>query len=125
MAHKPQVSPRDTDAISQVAFYAEARHHDRHIDDSATSILLFPLVAIAAVADLTRPSQRTKAMAIIGSTIGVVFALSFVLAPFLRHAIVGTCLRCDLRLGGLRASELYAGLGAIRRRAISLPASPR
>ena len=31
-------------------------------------------VAIAMAADLTRPSQRTKAMAIIGSTIGVAFA---------------------------------------------------
>ena len=32
-------------------------------------------------ADLTRESQRTKAMAIIGSTIGAAFALSFVAAP--------------------------------------------
>jgi len=44
-------------------------------------------VAIATAADLTRESQRTKAMAIIGSTIGVVFALSFVAAPSLEHAI--------------------------------------
>jgi MFS family permease len=44
-------------------------------------------VAIAAAADLTRESQRTKAMAIIGSTIGVVFAVSFVLAPFLMKSI--------------------------------------
>jgi MFS family permease len=44
-------------------------------------------VAIAAAADLTRDSQRTKAMAIIGSTIGVVFAVSFVAAPFLQQAI--------------------------------------
>jgi MFS family permease len=44
-------------------------------------------VAIAAVADLTRESQRSKAMAIIGSTIGGVFALSFVVAPGLEHAI--------------------------------------
>jgi len=44
-------------------------------------------VAIAMAADLTRPSQRTKAMAIIGSTIGVAFAGSFVLAPFLRNAV--------------------------------------
>ena len=40
-------------------------------------------VAIALAADLTRETQRTKAMAIIGSTIGVVFAVSFVAAPFL------------------------------------------
>ncbi len=44
-------------------------------------------VAIALAADLTRESQRTKAMAIIGSTIGVVFALSFIAAPYLDHAI--------------------------------------
>jgi len=44
-------------------------------------------VAIAAVADLTRESQRTKAMAIVGSTIGLVFAVSFVIAPFLERAI--------------------------------------
>jgi predicted MFS family arabinose efflux permease len=44
-------------------------------------------VAIAAAADHTRPSQRTKAMAIIGSTIGAVFAVSFVAAPFLNGAV--------------------------------------
>jgi len=44
-------------------------------------------VAIAFAADLTRPSQRTKSMAIIGSTIGVSFALSFVVAPVLQRAI--------------------------------------
>ena len=44
-------------------------------------------VAIAMAADLTRPSQRTKSMAIIGSTIGLSFALSFVVAPFLKNAI--------------------------------------
>jgi len=44
-------------------------------------------VAIAMVADLTRDTQRSKAMAIVGSTIGLVFALSFVIAPFLREAI--------------------------------------
>jgi predicted MFS family arabinose efflux permease len=38
-------------------------------------------------ADLTRPSQRTKSMAIIGSTIGVAFALSFIVAPFLQKAV--------------------------------------
>ena len=44
-------------------------------------------VTIAMAADLTRDSQRTKAMAIIGSTIGVVFALSFVVAPLLQERI--------------------------------------
>ena len=44
-------------------------------------------VTLAMTADLTRESQRTKAMAIIGSTIGAVFAVSFVAAPFLERAI--------------------------------------
>lgn len=38
-------------------------------------------VAIALTADLTRESQRSKAMAIIGSTIGLAFALSLVAGP--------------------------------------------
>jgi MFS family permease len=44
-------------------------------------------VAMAMAGDLTRASQRTKAMAMIGSTIGAAFALSFVAAPFLEHTI--------------------------------------
>ena len=44
-------------------------------------------VVIALAADLTRESQRTKAMAIIGSSIGAAFAGSFIAAPFLGHAI--------------------------------------
>ncbi len=44
-------------------------------------------VAIAMVADLTRETQRTKAMAIIGMSIGAVFAISFVAAPFLERTI--------------------------------------
>jgi MFS family permease len=44
-------------------------------------------VAIAAAADLTRESQRSKAMAIIGSTIGAAFAVSFVAAPSLEQAV--------------------------------------
>ena len=42
---------------------------------------------IALAADLTRESQRTKSMAIIGSSIGAAFALSFVAAPFLLAGI--------------------------------------
>ena len=42
---------------------------------------------IALAADLTRDSQRTKVMAIIGSTIGAMFGLSFVAGPFLYQAI--------------------------------------
>ena len=44
-------------------------------------------VAIAMAADLTRESERSKAMAIIGSTIGGVFALSFVVSPLLEQWI--------------------------------------
>jgi MFS family permease len=44
-------------------------------------------VAIATAADLTSEANRTKAMAIIGSTIGAVFAVSFVAAPFLEASI--------------------------------------
>lgn len=40
-------------------------------------------VVIAMVADLTREEQRTKAMAIVGMTIGVTFALSMVAGPIL------------------------------------------
>ena len=42
---------------------------------------------IAFAADLTRESQRTKTMAIIGSTIGAMFGLSFVIGPFLGATI--------------------------------------
>lgn len=43
---------------------------------------------IALAADLTRESQRTKAMALIGGTIAAAFCLSFVAAPFLL-ALIG------------------------------------
>jgi MFS family permease len=42
---------------------------------------------IALTADLTRDEQRTKAMAIIGMTIGAAFALSMVAGPLLDDAI--------------------------------------
>lgn len=42
---------------------------------------------IALTADLTRDDQRTKAMAIIGITIGATFAASMVAGPVLNHAI--------------------------------------
>lgn len=41
----------------------------------------------ALAADLTREQHRTKVMAMIGSTIGLVFALSLVLAPLLYTAV--------------------------------------
>ncbi len=40
----------------------------------------------ALLADLTRDDVRTKAMAMIGASIGLMFALSLVLGPFLNHA---------------------------------------
>src|SRR3954469_7830046 len=47
-------------------------------------------VAMALAADLTRPQHRTKVMAMIGSTIGLMFALSLVGAPLLyRHIGMG------------------------------------
>jgi len=42
---------------------------------------------IALTADLTREEQRAKAMAMIGSTIGVSFALSLVVSPWLNRMI--------------------------------------
>jgi len=42
---------------------------------------------IALTADLTRDDQRTKAMAIIGITIGATFAVSMIAGPVLNHAI--------------------------------------
>ena len=42
---------------------------------------------IAMVADLTREEHRTKAMAMIGSTIGLTFAVSLVASPWLNHVI--------------------------------------
>ncbi|MDO8595667.1 MAG: MFS transporter, partial [Sulfuricaulis sp.] len=41
----------------------------------------------ALLADLTREEHRTKAMAVIGMTIGLTFALSLVLGPALYHLI--------------------------------------
>ena len=42
---------------------------------------------IAMLADLTRDEQRTKAMALIGATIGLTFAVSLVASPWLNHMI--------------------------------------
>ena len=44
-------------------------------------------VVTAMLADLTREEQRTKAMATIGSTIGITFAISLVAGPALGHLI--------------------------------------
>lgn len=42
---------------------------------------------IALASDLTREEHRTKSMAMIGSTIGLAFALSLVAAPWLAHHV--------------------------------------
>lgn len=42
-------------------------------------------VLIALLADLTKPEQRTKGMAIIGLTIGVSFSIAMVLSPAIAH----------------------------------------
>ena len=44
-------------------------------------------VLTAFLSDLTAPAQRTKAMAIIGASIGLTFLLSLILAPALNHKI--------------------------------------
>src|SRR5512135_3259867 len=42
---------------------------------------------MALTADLTREQHRTKAMAMIGMTIGVTFSISLILSPLLYHVI--------------------------------------
>ena len=44
-------------------------------------------VVTAMLADLTREEHRTKAMAVIGASIGVTFALSLIAGPALNHVI--------------------------------------
>ena len=60
----------------------------------------------AFIADSTRDSQRTKAMAMVGASIGLTFALSLVLAP-LAYAVVGL-------------SGLFWGTGALALGAIAV-----
>jgi MFS family permease len=76
-------------------------------------------VALAAAADLTSEAQRTKAMAIIGSTIGAVFGISFVAAPFLtgRIGVPGI-----FALTGLLA---IAAMAVVRWAVPEAPALPR
>jgi MFS family permease len=61
-------------------------------------------VAMALAADLTREQHRTKIMAMIGSTIGLMFALSLVGAPLLYQSI---------GMGGLFALTGMLSLAAI------------
>jgi MFS family permease len=72
-------------------------------------------VAMALAADLTRPQHRTKVMAMIGSTIGLMFALSLVGAPLLYRSI---------GLGGLFALTGLLSLAAIWVVAALVPEPP-
>jgi MFS family permease len=70
----------------------------------------------ALAADLTREQHRTKVMAMIGSTIGLMFAISLVAAPLLYTAI------------GMRGIFILTGvlaLGAIALLFTAVPAQPR
>jgi len=71
--------------------------------------------AMALTADLTREEQRTKAMAVIGVSIGVAFGLGFVAGPLI-HRWVG--------LPGLFWSTAALALVAIAVLAVSVP-TPR
>ena len=74
---------------------------------------------IAFAADLTREAQRTKAMAIIGATIGAMFGLSFVLGPFLAQAfgVPG--------IFALTGALCIAAMGVVRFVVPDAPALPR
>ncbi|MCP5269516.1 MAG: MFS transporter [Zoogloeaceae bacterium] len=69
----------------------------------------------ALAADLTREQHRTKVMAMIGSSIGLVFALSLVLAPVLYQAI---------GMGGLFGMTGLLALVAILMVLYVVPAQP-
>jgi MFS family permease len=90
---------------------------------------------MALAADLTRDEHRTKTMAIIGASIGLVFALSLVVAPVLYQAVGMTgifVLTGVLGLGGIGVilrgvppepvehAEQAADLGAASLRAVLL-----
>jgi MFS family permease len=76
-------------------------------------------VAMALAADLTREQHRTKVMAMIGSTIGLMFALSLVAAPLL-YQVIG--------LGGLFALNgvlCFAAMAVVRYQVPDAPAAPK
>src|SRR5688572_22334930 len=76
-------------------------------------------VAMALAADLTRDEHRTKVMAMIGSMIGLMFALSLVGAPLLYRAI---------GMGGLFAltgALALAAMAVVKYQVPDPPAQPR
>ena len=83
---------------------------------------------IAMTADLTREEHRTKAMALIGSTIGLTFALSLVASPWLNHLIgVPGIFAMTGVLSLLAIGVVYAVIPDVPGHAAPLPAraSPR
>lgn len=72
-------------------------------------------VVVALAADLTGEGQRTRVMAMIGSTIGVAFALSLVGAPLLYRAI---------GMDGIFALTGVLALGAVGLVALAVPDAP-
>ena len=74
---------------------------------------------IALVADLTRESQRTKAMAMIGGTIAAAFGLSLVAAPFFL-ATIGVP-----GIFALTGALALAGMAVVRFAVPDAPRSPR
>ena len=82
---------------------------------------------IAMVADLTRDEQRTKAMALIGSTIGLTFAISLVASPWLNHIIgVPGIFAMTGVLSVLAMGMVYAVVPDVpeRAHAVAAPAAP-
>lgn len=73
----------------------------------------------ACIADQTRDSQRTKAMALVGASIGLTFALSLILAPAL-YAAIGMS-----GLFQLTAVLAVAGIGVVVWAVPPLPDTPR
>jgi len=72
-----------------------------------------PVAALAA--DLTREEHRTKAMAVIGGSIGLTFAVSLVAAPALYHTI---------GMGGIFGLTGLLSLGAVWLTIAVVPAEP-
>jgi len=70
---------------------------------------------LALAADLTRPDQRTKTMAIIGISIGFAFSLAFVLGPVIDAAF---------GLRGVFLTAAAAGVGAMLLVLFAVPTPP-
>jgi MFS family permease len=70
---------------------------------------------LALAADLTRPEQRTKTMAIIGISIGLAFSLAFVLGPIID---------AHFGLRGVFLGGALAGIGALGLVLFAVPEAP-